>query len=404
MAIAYDRIRDIVRRSDELQKQLKIQLNEPKGIKTLRRRWSVSEAAKLVERTRQGIREAEDRGKLPTPQRDPKTRRHAGYSLAEINAMYDVFNTRPTRSRAEDPLCVLPVQNFKGGVSKSVTAVHIAEYLSLRGLKVLAIDCDSQASLTRLLSGYNPDEDLDEGDTLKPFLFGEQKTIRYAIRDTHWPGLKLIPSNLSLYGAEYGLASSMSKSGTSGRGWLSLRRGVESVGDDFDCVIIDPPPALGMISLNVMYAANAMLIPMPPNMLDFYSTAQFFQMLEEVMGTLGARDEISRNLEYSFVKILISRKKQRSVGEDRPQDVIVNLAKSMFGDYLMESVMYESEEVEAAIGANRTIYEMEEPMTSHNTYSRAINTFDSIGSEVLRMIRRSWPSHVRKAEHEGKTI
>src|SRR3546814_6652502 len=82
--------------------------------------------------------------------------------------MRGLFGTRPWRS-ADDPCCVMAVQNFKGGVGKSTLAVHLAQYLAIQGYRVALIDCDSQASATTLF-GYVPDLDLTEDDTLYPFL------------------------------------------------------------------------------------------------------------------------------------------------------------------------------------------------------------------------------------------
>src|SRR3546814_20379806 len=71
---------------------------------------------------------------------------------------------------------------------------------------------------------------------------------------------------------------------TFGRSYLTgLKQEIASVSQNYDVVIIDPPPALGMISLSVLYAANALVIPMPPNIIDFASTTSFLSMLENNM-------------------------------------------------------------------------------------------------------------------------
>ena len=117
------------------------------------------------------------------------------YSLAELDAMREVFGTRPWRS-PDDPPAIISVCNFKGGVGKSTIALHLAQHFAIHGYRVLMIDCDSQASST-MMFGYRPDIDLSEDDTLyghfhKPDLQG----FRSIIRKTHFHGLDLVPANL----------------------------------------------------------------------------------------------------------------------------------------------------------------------------------------------------------------
>ena len=120
-------------------------------------RFPITRAADLVGRTSAAIRDAEKDGRLPVVERTASGRRVA-YSLAEINQMREVFGTRPWRT-AEDPLAVIAVQNFKGGVGKSTVASHLAQYLAIKGYRVCLIDCDSQGSSTALF-GYVPDLDI----------------------------------------------------------------------------------------------------------------------------------------------------------------------------------------------------------------------------------------------------
>lgn len=75
-----------------------------------------------------------------------------------------------------------------------------------------------------------------------------------------------------------------------------LAEGIASIDDHFDVVILDPPPALGTISLSVMRAANALLVPIPPTVIDFTSTISFFAMLHETMGALEERGLPSADL------------------------------------------------------------------------------------------------------------
>jgi chromosome partitioning protein len=200
--------------------------------------------------------------------------------------MRATFGTRPWRTQG-DPLAVIAVQNFKGGVGKSTVSAHLAQYLAIKGYRVCLIDCDSQGSTTALF-GYVPDLDISEDDTLYPFFRNaEMASLAYAVRETHWDGLYLVPANLKLYSAEYELAARVARAQPALLNRLA--EGIASIGDHFDVVILDPPPALGTISLSVMRAANALLVPIPPTVVDFTSTTSFLAMLHETMQTLAER-------------------------------------------------------------------------------------------------------------------
>src|SRR5208283_2934299 len=207
-------------------------------------RFPITRAAELVGRTSAAIREAEKDARLPGVERTASGRR-VGYTLAEVNQMRAVFGTRPWRS-AEDPVAVIAVQNFKGGVGKSTLSSHLAQYLAIQGYRVCLIDCDSQGSSTTMF-GYVPDLDITEDETLYPFFRNaEMSSLAYAVRETHWDGLFLVPANLKLYSSEYELAARIARADSNLLNRLA--EGIASIADHFDVIILDPPPALGTIS------------------------------------------------------------------------------------------------------------------------------------------------------------
>jgi chromosome partitioning protein len=274
--IGIEEIRAIEESSYSVIDSLREAVFAPDGEKTLDRLFKITEAAEMVGRSTTAIRQAEKAGRLPNPEVGDSGRR-TGYTLPEINHMREVFGTRPWRDPNKDEAVVMAIQNFKGGVGKSTVSAHTAQYLGLAGYRVLVIDCDPQGSTTSLF-GINPDYDMEETDTLYPFLVGEEETIRYAIRETYWDQISIIPANLSLYDAEYAIAAKLH-----GNPEMldKLRRGIDAVKQDYDVIVIDPPPALGMISLSVLRAANALIVPCRPATIDFGSTAHFFTMLVE---------------------------------------------------------------------------------------------------------------------------
>jgi len=353
-------------------------------------RFSITRTAELVGRTGAAIRDAEKAGRIPAVERTVSGHR-VGYSLAEINHMRGVFGTRPWRT-VDDPISIIAVQNFKGGVGKSTVSMHLAQYLAIKGYRVCLIDCDSQGSSTSMC-GYVPDLDIAEEDTLYPFFRNaEMSSLAYAVRETHWDGLYLIPSNLKLYSAEYELAARIARAD---KGLLNrLAEGIASIADHFDVIILDPPPALGTISLSVMRAANALLVPIPPTVVDFTSTTTFLAMLYETMRVL---EEQGLPIELNWLRMLATRAdEQKSM-----QRELLGVMRNLFGEVLLRSVLKDSAEIDNASARLMTVYDLEGPVTSRETYQRCLTYLNAVNAEVETLIRLTWPSHADRLRTEG---
>ena len=383
----YDRSIDVVAKL-----RARGDVTEDDGATTARRspRYSITRTAELVGRTGAAIREAEKAGRLPGVPRTQSGRR-IGYTLAEINAMRAVFGTQPWREPS-DPLSIIAVQNFKGGVGKSTVSIHLAQYLAIRGYRVCLIDCDSQGSSTTMM-GYVPDLDISEEDTLYPFIRNaEMSSLAYAVRETHWDGLWLIPANLRLYSAEYELAARIARNDQ-----ILLNRlaeGIASIAEHFDVVILDPPPALGTVSLSVMRAANALLIPVPPTVVDFTSTTSFLAMLHESMGVLQER---GLPIDLRWIRFLATRAdEQKSM-----QRELLQVMRNLFGDSMLRTVLRDSAEIDNASARMMSVYELEQPVTSRETYQRCLNYLNAVNSEIETQIRLTWPSHTKRLRAEG---
>jgi chromosome partitioning protein len=382
----------LAQRASTVIARLRDRLYAPGTEKQLELTFNVRKAAEMVGRSEKLIRDAEADGRLPEPDKDETTNRRTGYSLADINRMRTVFGTLPHRAPS-DPAMVLAVQNFKGGVGKSTVTCHLAQYLALKGYRVCVIDCDSQASTTSMF-GLNPDVDVDEDeDTLYPFFrHGGPSTLHYALRATYWPGIALIPANLGLYDAEYEFAARMAREQTFVLD--RLRTGIETIRDQFDVILMDPPPALGMLSLSVLRAANALIIPAPPNNIDFGSTAHFLKMMGATLNELaqhgGARD-------YAFVKILATKmndQKSAHVAIKRMMDAVFPMDS-------LQSVLKDSAEIDNATANLSTVYELTGPATRTDTHKRCRAYLDAVNREIEILIRKTWPSHYPNLRKEG---
>ena len=381
-------IRDLVERQVNLQNELKKVFNTPESEKKLVKKYKPSEVENLVHRSKTHInREIKNPdNNLNPPPFITETRRE-GYSQEMIQELRNHFDTNKKLSGKDEPL-ILSIQNFKGGVSKTTVAVHLAMYLSLQGYKTLLIDLDSQGSTTHTL-GKIPDYDIGEDETLYNFfrdaLEGEDVNFGDYVKPTYWMNLDYIPANLSLYNSEYEIAAAE----MGAEKFALLYSGIEQVIDDYHIVIIDTPPALGMLSLNALYAATACIIPCPPRMLDFTSTMQFFKMLDNIMGLFG--DDVT----YKFLKILPTRKKARTQKNEKMEvmeDNILELAYKHFGEYMLESIFYETAALDWASGENKTLFEVEKPKGAPQTHRNALKNVNSFCKEIEKLICKTWPS------------
>ncbi|MEL6519407.1 MAG: AAA family ATPase [Pseudomonadota bacterium] len=391
-AVTLEQLSSLSDRSSSIIERLRNEIYAPDNRKQLQVRFNVKTAAEMVGKTEKAIRDAESAGKLDQPAKDPNTGRRTGYTLAQVNAMRAHFGTLPHRRDDESPL-VMAVQNFKGGVGKSTLVCHLSQYFALKGYRVCIVDCDSQASTTSIF-GLNPDVDVDEDeDTLYPFFrHGGPQSLDYALRATYWPGIALVPANLGLYDAEYEFAARMARD--SGFVLDRLREGLETIKDRFDIVLLDPPPALGMISLSVLRAADALLIPAPPNNIDFGSTAHFLKMmvatLEQIAEAGGARD-------YAFVKILATKMNDNKSAHS----AIRRMMDAVFPEEMMTTVLKDSAEIDNATANLATVYEVTGAGARSETHRRCRAYLDAVGREVETLIRKTWPSHHSALSLEG---
>src|SRR3984885_8112727 len=297
---------------------------EPHQRKALQRLFSPSEAAMMVGRDRTTLVRAESEIGMQGPARNPTNNRRIGYSLAQIQAFRQHFGTLPWRDPATDAPLVIACQNFKGGVGKSTTCVNLAHYLALKGYRVLVIDTDSQATTTSMF-GYMPDAEITQEDTMLPYLDGAQSSLAYAVRKTYWPNIDLIPACLSLYEAEMAIAAHLSTQADKEQRiafFSELKYGVQTISDHYDIGLFDSPPALGMISINVLLAADALLVPTAPRMYDFSSTVQFFRMVRNYIS------QIDTGKEYRWISVLTTLFDQRLVSHKQFFEVM----QACFGD------------------------------------------------------------------------
>lgn len=342
--------------------------------------WGISDAAMMVGRTTQTLRNLEDQGKAKEPRKNDTGKRV--YSLKEINALREIFKNRPSKPKSAMP-AVIGVVNFKGGVGKSFSSLMISQSLALKGYKVLLVDGDSQGTSTHLGGGYIPDLHVNPDDTILNVLVGKETDLTSAISQTHWDGLDIIPANLTLYNAEMIMPNQIyehrQKTGKMLSFYSRLKNSLNALSDRYDIIIIDTPPSLGFITLNVLYAVNGLIIPLLPSEVDYCSTVQFLNMAQEALGRLP-------EIDYQFVRLLISRHKPSSVQASTMEAAI----RQVYGSAVMTSYMIETEAVSKASADMKTIYEFEPHPNDRKTFNRALEHANQVSDEVELLLKMVW--------------
>ena len=150
---------------------------------------------------------------------------------------------------------IIAIANQKGGVGKTTTAINLAASLAVLEKKVLIIDADPQANTT---SGLNFSPDNDEKRTLYEVLIGSLD-VRDSLIQTEVERLHMIPSHINLVGAEIELLEVPDRESV-------MKNALAPIRDDYDYIIIDCAPSLGLITINSLTAADSVIIPVQPEL------------------------------------------------------------------------------------------------------------------------------------------
>lgn len=195
---------------------------------------------------------------------------------------------------------VISVANQKGGVGKTTTAINLSACLAKRNRKVLMIDCDPQGNAT---SGFGIEKEELE-TSIYDVLINDVEIDKASIK-TKFKNLYVCPSNINLAGAEVELVSMMSRE-------TRLQEKIDGISDNYDFVIIDCPPSLGLITLNAFTASDTVLIPLQ---CEYYALEGLGKLMDtvnlvkkhlnkslDIEGTLFTMYDVRTNLSNQVVK------------------------------------------------------------------------------------------------------
>jgi chromosome partitioning protein len=217
------------------------------------------------------------------------------------------------------PAKVLAVVNQKGGVGKTTTAINLAASLALLGHSILLIDCDPQANTTGGLGLRRQKPDEPQRLSIYDVLLGPT-TVTEATLSTRVEKLAIVPGSKNLIGANIELVSAERRE-------FRLRDALESVRSSYTFIVLDCPPALDLLTLNALVAADGLLVPLQ---------AEYFA-LEGISELISTLDRVAQafNPELALEGVLLTMYDDRTI---LAQQVTQNL-REFFGDKLLRTTI-----------------------------------------------------------------
>lgn len=322
---------------------------------------------------------------MPQGSFDQKSRRRE-FTLAETRVWTQEMRRSKLKPAGEDAV-VITIANFKGGVGKSTTAMTLAQGLSLLGHRVLLIDADPQGSLSTL-NGLVADRDIGEDDTLLPLAIGEETSIRYAIRPTYWDGVDLVPAAPTMFNIEFVLPSRQ-RDEKGFEFWNVLNYGIDDVRSEYDVIIIDTAPALSYGTMNALWASNGILLPLPPNALDFASGAQFWDLFSDLTENIpGAASK-----KFDFVNVLLSR-----VDNDDTSAMVRKWIVQTYGTKVLPVEIPKTVVTSSSSAEFATVYDVSRYDRSARTYKRAREAYDELVQYMESVMCAIWAREFAKRD------
>ena len=253
---------------------------------------------------------------------------------------------------------VIAIANQKGGVGKTTTAINLAASLAVLEKKVLIIDADPQANTT---SGLNFSPDNDEKRTIYEVMIGTID-IQDALIQTEIPDLQMIPSHINLVGAEIEMIDVEDRE-------TILKRRLALIRDNYDYIIIDCSPSLGLITINALSASDSVMIPVQPEFFALEGLGKLLQTIRLVQSGVNP----SLTIEGFVVTRFDGRTKVHAQG--------VNELKEHFQDRVFNTVIQRSIRLSEAPSHGK-------PIILYDVVSNGTTNYMNLAKEVLEKNER----------------
>ena len=248
---------------------------------------------------------------------------------------------------------IIAITNQKGGVGKTTTSVNLSSCLAYEGKRTLIIDCDPQCNTTSGLGYSKEDYSLSVYDCL----ISPEKT-RDAIIKTKYRNLYLLPSSSDLSAAEIELAFEEKRESF-------LKKALSFVRDEFDFIIIDAPPALGMITINIMTASDSVLIPIQCEYYALEGLSQLISTVRKIKKTYNKKIEIEGVLGTMYD------------GRTNLSIQVLDEVKKFFPDLVYKSIIPRNIKLSEAPSFG-------EPIIKYDRTSKGADAYVSLAKEVIK--------------------
>jgi chromosome partitioning protein len=248
------------------------------------------------------------------------------------------------------------------------------------------IDLDPQGSLTTLF-GILPDTEVSETDTVLPLALGEETSIRYAIRETYWDGIDLVASAPCLFGAEFALPARQTQE-PQFEFWNVLNLGIDDVRDEYDVIVIDSPPSLSYITINALMASNGLVMPLPPNALDYASASQFWNLFSDLSSEMLTSRGLDK--EFDFIHVLLSRVDS----SESTSDIVRSWIQATYKEKVLPVEIPKTAVASSASAEFSTVYDIQKYDGNARTFKRARDAYDQFVRYVESSIRAAWDRQV----------
>ena len=258
---------------------------------------------------------------------------------------------------------IISIANQKGVVGKTTTAINLSTVLAKRNKKTLLIDMDPQGNAT---SGIGIEKNLEKSTYN---LLIEEDQIEEVILKTDIKNLDICPSTINLAGAEVELVSMMSRE-------MRLKEKLESIKDNYDYILIDCPPSLGLITLNAFTASNSVLIPVQ---CEYYALEGLGQLLNTVK---LVKKHLNKDLEIEGALLTMFDTRTNLSKQ------VVDEVKRYFGDKVYKTVIPRNVKLSEAPS-----YGM--PITVYDPRSKGAKCYDKLGKEVIKNNEEQKAKHMK---------